>query len=180
MKSGPQTRAVSIQKQAKEPRKPSILHLGFEVALLLKGLHAALEVVGGVLLWLVKPDTLNGWTRLLTQNELAEDPKDLIANLLVQAGQHYTVNAQHFGVFYLLTHGFVKVVLVLLLWRRKLWAYPLAVAVLVLFIAYQIFRWTSTHSALLIFLSVFDALIIWLTLSEYLRLKGEDRATSRA
>ena len=160
--------------------KSSLLHVGFEIAILLKGIHAVLEVVGGILLWLVRPETLNRWIHLLTQNELAEDPKDLIANLLVRTGQHYSVNAQHFGVFYLLSHGLVKVVLVLLLWRRKLWAYPLAVAVLVLFIAYQVFRFSSTHSAFLIVLSALDALIIWLTLSEYARLKNENRAESQA
>jgi uncharacterized membrane protein len=164
------------ESSTEEPKKRSVLHLGFEVALLLKGLHASLEVVGGVLLWFVKPDTLSRWIRLLTQNELAEDPRDLVANLLVQAGRHYSINTQDFGVAYLLSHGVVKVVLVILLWRGRLWAYPLAVVVLLLFIAYQIFRWTSTHSFFLLFVSALDALIIWLTLAEFGRLrltKGE-------
>jgi len=153
--------------------KRSVLHIGFEVAILLKGIHAGLEMIGGVLLRLIKPDTLNTWIRMLTQNELAEDPSDLFANLLVRAGERYTVQTQHFGVFYLLSHGLVKVILVLLLWRRKLWAYPLAVAVLALFIAYQVFRWTSTRSAFLLALSALDALLIALTLVEYARLKRE-------
>ncbi len=152
-------------------RRRSLLHVGFEAAILVKGLHAALEVVGGVLLWLVNPQTMNAVIRALTQNELAEDPHDLIANLIVRAGQGYTVNEQHFGVFYLLSHGLVKLVLVLLLWRSKLWAYPVAVGVLGLFIAYQVFRWTSTHSIVLVLLTVLDALIIWLTLVEYARLR---------
>ncbi len=153
--------------------KKAIFHVGFEVAILLKGIHAGLEVIGGVLLWFIKPATLDTWIQVLTQNELAEDPQDYIANLLVGLGQRYTVDAQQFGVFYLLSHGLVKVVLVLLLWRRKLWAYPVAVAVLGVFIAYQVFRWTSTHSTFLIGLSVLDALLIALTLIEYARLKGE-------
>ena len=172
------SRAQSLVDEAR--KKPLILHVGFEIAILLKGLHAALAIVGAVLLWFVKPATLQGWLRLLTQNELAEDPTDIIAKLLLRAGEHYTVGTQHFGVFYLLSHGLVKILLVLLLWRRKIWAYPLAVVVLVLFIAYQIFRWTSTHSTFLIFLSALDALIIWLTLSEYARLKGENRAENQA
>ncbi|HUX12850.1 MAG TPA: DUF2127 domain-containing protein [Spirochaetia bacterium] len=141
------------------------------MAILLKGIHATLEIVGGVLLGFVNPHLLATWIRILTQNELAEDPKDYVANLLVQLGQHYSINQQHFGVYYLLSHGLVKVALVLLLWRKKLWAYPLTVIVLVLFIAYQILRWSSTHSTLLLVLTAFDLLIIWLTLSEYRRLK---------
>ncbi len=129
--------------------------------------------VGGALLWFIKPETLTGWVRILTRNELAEDPRDLIATALIPAGEKYTVGAQHFGVFYLLSHGVVKAVLVLLLWRRKLWAYPVAVAVLMLFIAYQVLRWTSTHSAFLVFVTALDGLVIWLTLVEYGRLKRQ-------
>jgi len=156
----------------------SVLHASFEVAILLKGVHAALEIIGGVLLALTKPDTLAAWIRVLTQNELVEDPNDRLANLIVRAGTHYTAGAQHFGVFYLVSHGIVKLVLVLLLWRRRIWAYPLTVAVLVLFIGYQVVRWTSTHSTVLIALSLFDILMIWLTILEYRRLKSKDSQQS--
>ena len=150
---------------------PSILHAGFEVALLLKGLHAAFEIVGGILLWFIKPETINNVIRIVTQNELAEDPTDVVANLLRSMGAHYTVNAEHFAAFYLVSHGLVNLAIVLLLWRKKLWAYPLGIVFLALFIAYQTVRWTSTHSPTLIAFTVIDAIVIWLTLSEYGRLK---------
>lgn len=176
-----QRAATAVDKTATEgpAERRSLLHLGFEIVILLKGLHAALEIIGGVLLWLVKPTTLNYWIRLLTQNELAEDPNDYVAHLMRRMGQHYSVSSQHFGVFYLLTHGLVKVVLVVLLWRGKIWAYPLMVVILVLFIAYQIFRWTSTHSTFLLFLSAFDGVFVWLTLAEYGRLKREREGKGR-
>jgi uncharacterized membrane protein len=161
----------SEPRHAGRGHKTSILHASFEVALLLKGLHAAFEVVGGILLWFIKPETINNVIRIVTQNELAEDPTDFVANLLRSMGAHYTVNAQHFAAFYLVSHGLVNLAIVLLLWRRKLWAYPLGIAFLALFIAYQIFRWTSTHSVTLIAFTVIDAIVIWLTVSEYGRLK---------
>ncbi len=166
--------------KVKGVRDRSVLHAGFEAAILLKGIHAGLEVVGGVLLALVKPETLGRWIRLLAQNELAEDPRDLIANLLVKAGEKYTASQQQFDIFYLLSHGIVKIVLVLLLWRKKLWAYPAAVVVLALFIGYQVFRWTSTHAVSLLLLSGLDAFIIALTLREHRRLRREARAGVRA
>jgi uncharacterized membrane protein len=152
-------------------KRATALHDGFEIGILLKGIHGALEIVGGALLLLVKPELLTHFVRLLTQHELSADPNDLLANLILQASQRYSVSVQHFGVAYLLTHGLVKVVLVLLLWKRRLWAYPLAAASLVLFIAYQAARWTTTHSIFLVLLSVFDAAMIWLTLVEYHRLR---------
>jgi uncharacterized membrane protein len=132
-----------------------------------------LEIVGSVLLWFVKPESLSRLVRILTQNELSEDPRDLVVSWMLKASAHYSLSAQRFGVFYLLSHGLVNFGLVLLLWRRKLWAYPAVVGVLCLFIGYQFLRWTGTHSFFLIFLSLFDAAMIWLTLVEYRRLRAE-------
>ena len=154
-------------------RKAVLLHEGFELGILLKGAHAVLEIVGAVLLWFVRPESLSRLVRLLTENELSEDPRDLLVNLILKASEHYSVSAQRFGVFYLLSHGLVNLALVLLLWRRRLWAYPAVVVVLLLFIGYQILRWTGTHSLFLVLLSLFDAVMIWLTLVEYHRLRTD-------
>jgi uncharacterized membrane protein len=153
-------------------KQKKLLHAGFEIGILLKGLHAALEIVGGFLLLFVNPEFLRRVISFLTRKELVEDPKDALANLLLYAGQSYSVSSQRFGVNYLLSHGVVQFVLVLLLWRKKLWAYPLAVASLVLFIAFQALRWTSTHSWFLVFLTVLDAAIIYLTVVEYRRIRS--------
>jgi uncharacterized membrane protein len=152
-----------------------LLHAGFELGVLLKAILALLEIVGGVLLLFVSPSLLGRLLRLLTQNELAEDPSDLLANLILRASERYSISTQHFGVLYLLSHGSVKLVLVLLLWRRKLWAYPLAVAALALFILYQALRWTTTHSVFLVVFTVLDLAIIWLTLVEYRKLRRDIR-----
>ncbi len=154
-------------------RRATVLHDSFEIGILLKGIHAVLELVGAYLLWFFKPDSISRLVRLLTQHELSHDPHDLVANWILQASGHFSIEARSFAVFYLISHGLIKLVLVLLLWRRKLWAYPLGVAALILFIAYQTARWTTTHSVFLVLLSVFDAAMIALTLVEYRRLKTD-------
>ena len=151
--------------------RTNILHDGFEIAILLKGLHAISEIVGGILLAFVNPDALGRVVRAVTQNELIEDPHDFLANSIVKASEHYSISSQRFGMFYLLSHGAVKIVLVLLLWRKKMWAYPLAVVTLILFIVYQSIRWTTTHSGFLVAFTVFDAIMIFLTIIEYRRNK---------
>ena len=72
-----------------------------------------------------------------------------------------------FASLYLLSHGLVKVVLVICLWLNKLWAYPLTIAVFAAFMVYQIYRFTYTHSLALIILTLFDGLLIFLTWKEY-------------
>ncbi|BCG83133.1 hypothetical protein MesoLj113b_66750 [Mesorhizobium sp. 113-3-3] len=46
---------------------------------------------------------------------------------------NFSVSTQHFYAFYLLSHGIVKLALVVALLKNKLWAYPSSLIVLGLF-----------------------------------------------
>lgn len=60
-----------------------------------------------------------------------------------------------------------KLLLVAGLLREKLWAYPASLAVLGLFIVYQLYRYSYTHGVGLIVLSLFDVMVIVLVWHEY-------------
>lgn len=143
------------------------IHQVFFVSLILKGLHALIECASGVLLYVVSSETIQHWVNLLTQDELIEDPRDYVATHLLDAAQHLTVGAQSFYAVYLLSHGLIKALLVTGLLREKLVAYPLSLGALGLFIAYQLYRYSYTHSAGLIILTVFDFVVIVLVWHEW-------------
>ena len=153
-------------------KKKDLVHISFEIGLLLKGIHGLMEIVGGAFLIFLSPTRLNWLTRFLTRHELSEDPKDIVANYLVGLSNSFSISAQHFAVFYLMSHGVIKCILILLLWRKKRWAYPLTIFSFLLFMAYQIYRYTLTQSAFLIVLTIFDAVMIALTCMEYKRIKS--------
>lgn len=149
-----------------------MIHIGFEIGLLLKGLDGLLEIAGGALLLFLNPQRMNALLYLLTQHELSEDPRDMVANFLVTMGHGFSISTQQFGIVYLMSHGIIKLILILLLWKKKLWAYPLSILSLILFIIYQIYRYTFTHSIFLIPLSLLDAVMIVLTYLEYRRIQS--------
>ncbi len=157
-------------------KQKDIVHVSFEIGLLLKGIHGLMEVIGGALMFFLTPNQLNALARFLTKHELSEDPRDLVANFLLNSSSSFSLSTQHFAEFYLMSHGIIKCILVFLLWRKKLWAYPLTVVSLILFIAYQIYRYTLTQSVFLILLSIFDAVMIALTCLEYKRIKLASKA----
>jgi len=68
---------------------------------------------------------------------------------------------------YLLSHGVIKMFAVIALLRKKLWGYPLSIAVFGGFIVYQIYRFTVTGGIGLIVLTIFDLVVIWLIWLEY-------------
>ena len=143
------------------------IHRIFRASVLLKGLHATLECVGGIAIGLIGTDTVSRLVNVLTQEELVEDPKDFLATHLLAWAQGFSVETKHFYAFYLLSHGVVKLFLVAGLLRNKLWAYPVSLVVLGLFIVYQLYRFSYTHDAGLIVLSVFDIVVMWLIWHEY-------------
>lgn len=139
----------------------------FEVGIIGKGLNGAAELVGGLLLLFLGPDRIHQVIVVLTQGELSEDPHDVIATHLLHTANGLTGNAVLFGAVYLLTHGVVKVVLVVALLLNKIWAYPWMIVVLLLFIAYQLYRIALQPTAGLIALTLFDLVIVALTWREY-------------
>jgi uncharacterized membrane protein len=153
-----------------------LLDRAFAVGIILKGLDGVLEVVGGLLLLVISPTTIDQLTRFLTQHELSQDPHDFLATRLLHAAGSLTGSSLEFGAAYLLLHGVVKVVLVAALLRDKIWAYPWMIAFLAIFIVYQIYRMTFAFSIWLLALTVFDLVVVWLTYREY----GKQRAIQTA
>jgi uncharacterized membrane protein len=143
------------------------IHQIFAVSVSLKGLHALIEVIGGIALYLTSTATIIGWINRLSRGELTEDPHDWIATHVAKFGETFSVQQHHFYAFYLLSHGLIKGVLVIGLLKEKLWAYPASFAIFGLFIAYQLYRYSFTHDIGLIALSIFDLFVIALAIHEY-------------
>lgn len=139
----------------------------FRLSILLKGSHAILEIIGGVLLIFISPAQLTQYMQWLTRAKLGENPENWFANYLLQAESELTLSSILFGAFYLLTHGIPKLILVISLLKRRLWAYPCSIAIFTLFIVYQIYRMSFTHSVGLFLLTIFDLIVIWLIWREY-------------
>ncbi len=158
----------------------SRIHRIFQISVLLKGLHALIECVGGLALYFVPNAAIEHWVWLLTQSELREDPRDLVATTLLNAARDMSVGTQSFYAFYLLTHGLVKVLLVAGLLREKLWAYPVSLVVLTAFIAYQGYRFSYTHSIGLVVLTIFDIIVMVLVWHEWRLLRRHVEARRQA
>ena len=54
-----------------KPRIRTILKTVFRTGITLKGIDGVLEIVGGVLLWIVHPSAMNALLRVLSQHDLS-------------------------------------------------------------------------------------------------------------
>jgi uncharacterized membrane protein len=139
----------------------------FRCSIVLKGLFAMFECITGATLFFVPGRMLNRIALRIGTLDLSRNQHDWVNVHLRHMSTGIAGTGRHFAAFYLLSHGLVKVVLVIELLRNRLWAYPLMIVVLGAFIAYQGYRFALTHSMGMIALTVFDLAVITLTVLEY-------------
>lgn len=139
----------------------------FRLSLWLKGLHSLIEVIGAILLYLIPHQAITTLVTRLTWAELMEDPQDLVANALRQAAQSFGTDAQSFAAWYLFSHGLVKLTLVLAILADRAWAYPVFIAGMIGFIAYQVYLMALQLSVPLVAITVLDLVVLALAVHEY-------------
>ena len=143
------------------------IHQVFDVTLVLKGIHAAVEIVGGLILYLISGESIVGFVNFFVQDEIREDPHDFIANFLLHTAQSLGGTSQSFAALYLVSHGIINALVVVGLWKEKLWAYPVSFIVLTGFIVYQLYLLAFGFSIWLVLFTVLDLVIIFLVWHEY-------------
>lgn len=146
------------------------LHQLFELAILIKGVDGVLELTGGILLVSMNQSTMDAVVIFLTQHEFSFDHHDIFMTHAIQIFRQFTSGSRMFGTFFLIGHGFIKIWLMFAVWQNKLWAYPIAIGFFLLFISYQSYRLTHSHSWTLAFFTILDMIIVVLVWREYIRL----------
>ena len=154
-------------KQILRRKLARLSHRAFQVGVILKGVDGVLELLGGAALLLTTQATIQRAVSLLTNEELAEDPRDYLANHVVRMAQQLSLSTQHFAAIYLFAHGAIKIALVVGLLRGWRWSYPAALLVLTDFIGYQLYRLAHLPSLGLSVLTALDLAVVILIWHEW-------------
>jgi uncharacterized membrane protein len=145
----------------------SRLHRAFQITAALKGFNAALEFLAGILFYALPASSIAAAAEWLSQTELLEDPRDVVARPLHDWAVSFSISSDSFYATYLLAHGLIKLVLVFGLLSGRRWTYPPAMAALGAFVVYQLHRYSFTQSNWLLVLSAFDLILLVLVWREY-------------
>lgn len=168
-----------FKKKVVDREIKNILFDAFEVTIFIKAIDGILEIIGSfLLLFIVDPVKISNWVIGLTVHELIQDPNDAFANFMLNAASNLSIDSTSFAAIYLMIHGLAKLFIVILLWNKKIWAYPVMIVFLSSFVTYQLYRYTHTHAMTLILLSIFDAITALLTWNAYKQaLASRDKKT---
>lgn len=141
----------------------------FDMALILKVINGAFEVIAALLILFVPPAFVLKLAEFATGGELAQDPDDPIASTIRSAAHSFAIHSHYFLALYLALHGIIKVLLVIGIFAKKKIAYPLFMFALAVFAAYEAYRGFKLHELLLQALAIFDLALLVLTSHEYRR-----------
>ena len=156
------------------------LHWLFEASLVIKGLLALGETISGLGLLLTPHGAFVTFSLWLTENDLVHDRADTMTQWVQALVEGFTSQSQHFYALYLLGHGFLKFTMVVMLARRILWAYPVAMAILAGFVAYQGYEFLTYGAVTLLILALLDGFMIALVYREGTMLKIQRAAAGPA
>ena len=149
----------------------NLRHNLFMISILLKGLFAVLETLAGFILLVSPHDYLAQFVHFMFRNRLLADPSDPFATFAMHQLQDFDLTRHTFVSIYLTLHGLVKMGVVAGLYSERLWAFPIGLTALGIFIVYQMERYFTTHSPLLLVISILDAFIMLLAWREWQALK---------
>jgi uncharacterized membrane protein len=139
----------------------------FRVSIWLKALGSMGEMLAGISIAFI-PSTFVLHTALLfAQGDIDGDSDDFLAHGLVSAAHSFVRSNNLLIGVYLFIRGLVQFLLVLALFKNKVWAYPLLLLVLLILVITQGYAIYVSHSIVASVITVIDLITMVLVWHEY-------------
>lgn len=143
----------------------------FSLAVLVKSLDGAMQVLGALLLAAVPPAVISGIANAVVSRDLLGDHSGAIADDLTRAAE----GGRTFAVVFLLLHGVLKLALAYALHRRMVRVYPLACLVLSALVVYESIRAVRTGSVGLAVFALLDTAVVVVVAREFWKSQQQAR-----
>lgn len=149
--------------------KIGVVHKAFKTLTILKGIHAIIEILLGITLFILSKEFIANTIIALVEGRLVGDPSSFIAQYISQFGINLSFDIKLFFAIYLVSHGIVNLSLVYGIIKKPFIAYPISLLIFIGFLIYQIYSYFISHSIWMLVITLFDILFIALLFYEYNR-----------
>ncbi len=139
----------------------------FKISVIIKGLISFAEIVAGSISFFIPPSFITTTALFITQHAFPTNPNNPLAVYFLSEANHFSSGTAAFVGLYLLSRGLIKLVLIIALLRNQLWAYPVSLVVLALFVLYQVYQIITTHSPIVVAITLFDLVVMYFIWREY-------------
>jgi uncharacterized membrane protein len=145
----------------------SLAHRAYLVAISIKGLDGAFELLLGGIVAVLGAQRFSAWLISWSAPEIAGNPEGHMMRFVRHSADGLAHASTAFVIVYLLVHGVLKLGIAINLLRGKSWIYPVAVVVLTGFILFMCYRLTTHWSAWLFGFAGFDVITLALVINEW-------------
>lgn len=158
------------------PEEKRTLSWLFRASMWWRIFYGALRVALGVTLLKMIGARFSDIIYLLMSHEFTGKAGDAVLEQLYKLFETHQFTVTYFIAGYFLFWGSIEIVLSYCLLRHRLWAFPIALALIALFIIYSMFRYTYTHSLTLLGIIIIDIVIMYIIHREYRVLQRDPNA----
>jgi uncharacterized membrane protein len=138
-------------------------------------LYGILRLIFGIsLLFFIDTPVVEILDKIMA-HELTQDPNDVLLNAVRSFFSLHGYVITYFLAGYFIFWGLTDVVLSINILRNKLWAFPVTIVLIIGFVFYEIFRFTHTHSLVLLVVMFFDVFVAWLVWRHYKKIKHPEK-----
>src|SRR5438552_2750877 len=85
----------------------------FAISVVVKSIQGFLEMGLGLLIYFISANSILAFVSRLSQDEFIDGPRDFINHHLAAGAAHLSTNGKYFVAFYLISHGIIKLFLIL-------------------------------------------------------------------
>ncbi len=149
------------------PEKEHIFTILFRGSMWWRIGYGSLRLLTGFMLLRVVGVPFAEVFRNLMSHELLQDPTDILFQFVYRILEDHSFTVTYFVALYLIFWGTIDIVLSLCLLRHKLWAFPMSLGLIALFVLYSIYRVFHTHSPILLLVICIDLCIMYVMHHEY-------------
>lgn len=168
------TRAFDVH----HPTSPKNMSFLFHFSMWWRIFYGFLRVILGTTLLKITGQPLNEFIYTLMSHEITGKTTDAILGKLYTFIEIHDYTITYFLALYFIFWGTVDIILSLCLLHHMRKAFPIAMALIVLFILYGTFRFFHTHSLVLLCVICIDIGILYLIGDEYRKLRPVTSDTS--
>ena len=146
----------------------------YKIGVGIKGFDGLVEFITGIAL-LISPSLVHTVLSAVAVEvgERHGSVSHFIVDYIARVDNDLSKSGLSFLILFLITHGLVKLALVYCLLKEIVKAYPIALAILVLFLVYQAYVFIVQPSIGMGLFTFLDIVIIWLVWGEYQDLRSK-------
>lgn len=148
----------------------SVAHRGFVIGVIWKGIEGLFELVMAVALNFIRLETIRGTLVEFSLRHLTYDPEDWFAGHVLHMAQQISLSQKIFTTLYLFAHGVLRIFMFVTLIKKRPWAFPVSIVLLLLFFVFQLLHLLHHFSLGLAVLSTVDPALAVLVYMEFRRL----------